>query len=284
MRIFAHRGANRLYTEHTRAAYLEALRQGADGLETDVRLSADGQVVCWHDATAKRLTGESAFIHEMTLARLKELDLIRGAQLPNGFGAPDEQLMTLPALLDLMRAAERPVALALEIKQPSPGAHALDRAVLAALSEAGWDPQTGEIGNVTVDLMSFWPQSVAALRGMGVGDALLSLLLEDADSDDLERWVEHETQGRVPGGAAAAVRDAAGVRDQLVGDPAIGLGPGMAVVRDDPDSFKRWAQAGRRLRVWTVNDVDDALFCRDLGIAEITTDLPAEMRTALTSH
>ena len=52
--VFAHRGASAHRAEHTLAAYERALEVGADGLECDVRLTADGHLVLVHD----RRTGE----------------------------------------------------------------------------------------------------------------------------------------------------------------------------------------------------------------------------------
>ena len=44
-RILAHRGASAQYPEHTRAAYVQALLDGADGVEGDVHLTRDGHLV-----------------------------------------------------------------------------------------------------------------------------------------------------------------------------------------------------------------------------------------------
>jgi glycerophosphoryl diester phosphodiesterase len=181
--LFAHRGASKDYPEQTRAAYLEAIAQGADGLETDVRLTADGHLVCWHDVSTDRTTGVAGFVHELTLAQLRKLDLLRGADLPVDRGGSD-QLMTLPDLLELMVSAGRPLRLALEIKQPSPFGAALDEAVLEALDAAGWNRASGRLGAVEIDIMCFWPQTVATLCDE-LGDGRVMLLLEDASRDEL---------------------------------------------------------------------------------------------------
>src|SRR5699024_1378738 len=54
VKVFAHRGASTQYAEHTRAAFSHALAVGADGVETDVQITADGVLVCWHDSTVNR--------------------------------------------------------------------------------------------------------------------------------------------------------------------------------------------------------------------------------------
>ena len=57
MLIYAHRGASSDFAEGSKAAYEGALAQGADGFECDVRLTKDKQVICYHDADTKRLSG-----------------------------------------------------------------------------------------------------------------------------------------------------------------------------------------------------------------------------------
>ena len=57
MLIYAHRGASVDFAEGSKAAYEGALSQGADGFECDVRLTKDKQIICYHDADTKRLSG-----------------------------------------------------------------------------------------------------------------------------------------------------------------------------------------------------------------------------------
>jgi len=57
MLIYAHRGASADFAEGSKAAYEGAHAQGADGFECDVRLTKDKQIICYHDADTKRLSG-----------------------------------------------------------------------------------------------------------------------------------------------------------------------------------------------------------------------------------
>jgi glycerophosphoryl diester phosphodiesterase len=72
--VFAHRGASAHAPENTLAAFELALAQGAQGIELDVKLSADGEVVVIHDATTDRTTGVKGHVSQLTLAALRELD------------------------------------------------------------------------------------------------------------------------------------------------------------------------------------------------------------------
>jgi hypothetical protein len=79
--VVAHRGASHEFPEQTLAAYREALRQGANGLECDVRLTKDGQLVCIHDKRIDRTSNGTGRVRDMTLAELQEFDF--GSQHPS---------------------------------------------------------------------------------------------------------------------------------------------------------------------------------------------------------
>ncbi len=72
--IFAHRGASAHAPENTLAAFELAVEQNADGIELDVKLSADGHVVVIHDATVDRTTGARGRVKDMSLADLRSLE------------------------------------------------------------------------------------------------------------------------------------------------------------------------------------------------------------------
>jgi glycerophosphoryl diester phosphodiesterase len=72
--IFAHRGASAHAPENTLASFELALRQGAEAIELDAKLSADGQVVVIHDSTVDRTTTGHGKVRELPLSALKKLD------------------------------------------------------------------------------------------------------------------------------------------------------------------------------------------------------------------
>jgi glycerophosphoryl diester phosphodiesterase len=72
--VFAHRGASAHAPENTLAAFELALTQGAHGIEFDVKLSADGEVVVIHDANVERTTNGHGQVSQLDLAALRELD------------------------------------------------------------------------------------------------------------------------------------------------------------------------------------------------------------------
>ena len=95
--IIAHRGASALAPENTMAAFDLALRAGADGIELDVMLSADAELVVIHDATVDRTTNGSGQVSAMTWAELRELDA--GSHF-----SPEFQSERLPRLAEVYEA------------------------------------------------------------------------------------------------------------------------------------------------------------------------------------
>lgn len=72
--IFAHRGASAYAPENTLAAFELAVRQGADAIELDAKLTADGHVVVIHDPTLERTTNGYGRVGQKTLAELRQLE------------------------------------------------------------------------------------------------------------------------------------------------------------------------------------------------------------------
>jgi glycerophosphoryl diester phosphodiesterase len=76
--VWAHRGASAYAPENTLPAFLLAERMGADGVELDVQLTADGEVVVIHDETMERTTDGTGAVAELTLAELRRVDACNG--------------------------------------------------------------------------------------------------------------------------------------------------------------------------------------------------------------
>ena len=74
IQVVAHRGASEDAPEHTLAAYRRAIEDGADALECDVRLTADGHLVCVHDRRVNRTSNGRGAVSTLELADLAALD------------------------------------------------------------------------------------------------------------------------------------------------------------------------------------------------------------------
>lgn len=95
--VAAHRGWCARYPENTMEAFRAAIELGVDQIETDVRMTADGQLVLIHDATVDRTTDGSGSVCDMTLAQLRQLDagIKKGEQFAGCVIPTMEELMEL---------------------------------------------------------------------------------------------------------------------------------------------------------------------------------------------
>ena len=96
--IYAHRGASGHAPENTLEAFQLAIQMGADGIELDVHLSSDGELVVIHDETVDRTTNGTGLVSGKTLAQLKQLDASKGMEGFSGVRIP-----TLAEVYDLIR-------------------------------------------------------------------------------------------------------------------------------------------------------------------------------------
>lgn len=106
--LLAHRGNRVRCPENTLAAFRQALADGADAIETDLHLTADGVFVCIHDATVDRTTDGRGPVAGMTLAEL--------GRLSASYGRPEFHSERVPTLAELAALLPADVALALELK------------------------------------------------------------------------------------------------------------------------------------------------------------------------
>ncbi|WP_434451876.1 glycerophosphodiester phosphodiesterase family protein [Lentzea sp. E54] len=147
--IVAHRGASTDRPEHTIGAYELALKEGADGLECDIRLSRDGEIVCVHDRTLARTSNGRGTVSALTLAELRKFDY--GSWHRHGQPA---DLLVLDELLDLVKGSS--VELFVETKHPVRYRNEIEGKLAEALKKHGLSSQ--------IVMMSFSPTAVKAFR------------------------------------------------------------------------------------------------------------------------
>ena len=104
--VVAHRGSSADEPENTLEAFEAAIEGGADVIELDVRLSADGVPVAMHDADLSRSTDGQGFVHELTLSELKGLDAAPGRP----------ERAEIPTVREAVELASGRVGVDLEIK------------------------------------------------------------------------------------------------------------------------------------------------------------------------
>ena len=285
--FFAHRGSSHKYSENTRAAYLQAIDEGADGIECDVHLSLDGQVVCHHDPTVDRTSDASGLVSTFTLEQLKAMDFtgVVPTEVPAEYGTENEQLLSLDELLTLIEERGKPVGLAVEIKHPSPYGYLLEDRVMQVLAAHGFDPQTGRAGSagqIAVTLMSFDPGSLRYL-GRKVNPDLLCQLMTEVNPDYIQELVDSGQVGQA--GVYSVLYRSVAEGIELINAGGAGIiGSGVAWTRANEPMVRQWLAEGRHARIWTVDRPADAQYLIDLGVGELTSNRPVELRRELEQH
>ena len=137
MKIYAHRGASGNNPEMTRLAYQVAIEEGADGFECDVRLSKDGEIVCFHDATTKRIAGKKLRVSRSSLKELRSVC----------------ELMTLNELLELAISAKKD--LLIETKHPNIFGGRIEQKVLELLKTKSTHISDAGIEVIVMSFSSF---------------------------------------------------------------------------------------------------------------------------------
>ncbi|MEU2563495.1 glycerophosphodiester phosphodiesterase [Streptomyces longispororuber] len=275
IQVVAHRGASEDAPEHTLAAYKKAVDDGADALECDVRLTADGHLVCVHDRRVNRTSNGRGAVSALELADLAALDFgswknreRARAEGPHADGldaeAPDWEegparedtsVLTLERLLELVaenHASGRPVQLAIETKHPTRWAGQVEERLLHLLKRFGLDSPPAE-GPSPVRVMSFSARSLHRVRA--ASPTLPTVYLMQFVSP-------RHRDGRLPQGVRVA-------------------GPSIRILRNHPGYVDKLKRAGHQVHVWTVNEPRDVELCVRLGVDAIITNRPRHVLSQL---
>ncbi|WP_425581665.1 glycerophosphodiester phosphodiesterase [Streptomyces stramineus] len=253
--VVAHRGASEDAPEHTLTAYRKAIEDGADALECDVRLTADGHLVCVHDRRVNRTSNGRGAVSSLELADLAALDFGSWKGEATDREAPDldaTAVLTLERLLELVADAGRRVELAIETKHPTRWAGQVEDRLLTLLDRFGLTkPPTGEPPAVRV--MSFSARSLHRVQAgaPAVPTVYLMQFLSPRHRD-----------GRLPAGVGIA-------------------GPSIRIIRKDPGYVERLHRAGNQVHVWTVNDPADVELCARAGVDAVITNRPKQVLSQL---
>lgn len=204
---YAHRGASQYAPENTLPAFYLGLLQGANGIETDVQLTADGHLVLFHDDTLDRVTNGTGPLAERTLQELRQLKV--GQDPLTGFYG------TIPTYREFLEHFARyDIRLAIELKGPGTEAqvlalsrefHVMERTTFTSFSldylrkmkalcpaaRVGWlvrDPSEAEIAallaigaeeiapnaaHITTEKIAFWRSLGLGVRAWGVKNTAL---------------------------------------------------------------------------------------------------------------
>jgi glycerophosphoryl diester phosphodiesterase len=249
---FAHRGASKRAPENTLEAFRLAVEAKAGGLELDVHVTCDGEIVVIHDATVDRTTDGSGAVAGMTLDELRGLDAGYRFSPDGGRAHPYRgRGLRIPTLSEVYEGFPT-TYLNIDIKEPQPGA---EKAVLRVVRGAGAEERSLVASNDKAIVRRFrkvsggWISTGASRLEITVFYLLSRLRLERLSRpayDALQVPFEHR---------------------------------GILVVTG---RFVEAAHSrGVRVDVWTINDPPEMRRLLDLGADVIMTDCPETLTGVL---
>ena len=260
VQVVAHRGSSGARAEHTLEAYEQAIEEGADALECDVRLTRDGHLVCVHDRRVDRTSDGRGVVSTLELKDLADLDFAswkgrhRDPLLEASWEEPDTdpergRVLTFERLLQLVldhrESSGRRVQLQVETKHPTRYGGLVERSLVDLLERYGLArPVSRSVSSVAV--LSY---ALTSLRRIHVMAPLLPTVYN---------------MDRVP------VRYRDGVLPAQVG----GAGLAMRIVRAHPGYVQRVQANGRRVHVFTADEPADIDYLLDLGVDAIISNHP----------
>jgi glycerophosphoryl diester phosphodiesterase len=243
-KVIAHRGASAHAPENTVPAFELGWQQGADGVECDVRLTADCQVVCIHDADTDRVSGKSLLVESHSYADLQQLDVgaWKGAEFKD---------TRIPQLSELLAISPFGKQVFIEVKT---GVEILP-ALFDVLDASPIDLRVITVIAFDVEVIRSLKQQRPELRAYWLIDVQSNWLgRSKLKLDDvLDTLIEIRADG-------LGVRCHSGINREMV---HVILSADLA------------------LNIWTVDDPTDARRFDSFGVTSITSNEPAAMVAAL---
>ena len=252
---FAHRGASARAPENTLESFRLAVEAGAGGLELDVHMTLDGEIVVIHDPTVDRTTNGSGAVARMTLDGIRGLDAGYRFSPDGGSTYPYRgRGLRVPTLAEVYEEfPDSPVNI--EIKEAQPG---VEEAVLEVIREAG------AVGRTLV--ASNRHGVVRRFRRISGGRILTAASRREIARFYLLSRLRLERLYRPAYDALQVPLDHRGTR----------------VVT--PRFLEAAHARGVRVDVWTINDPDEMRRLLDLGADGVMTDRPEELAGVLTER
>jgi glycerophosphoryl diester phosphodiesterase len=244
--VIAHRGGRARAPENTLEAMQLGMADGADAIEFDVRLSADGEVVVIHDATVDRTTDGSGAVERMTLADLRSLDAGRGSSRIEAHQVA-RGACRIPTLVEVLESFPG-TPLIIEVKAPA-----------ASIPTRALIEKHGAEARCLVD--SFHSNALAVFRG--------SRIARGASRNGVIRLI-----------ASSFLHSRALLPVELSALCIPHTYRGLPLPVERLVAIMR--SASKPTHIWTVNDPGEALELWGLGVSGIITDDPRAILAART--
>ncbi len=237
-KIWAHRGASAVMPENTLPAFETAVKMHADGIELDIQLTLDGEIVVCHDETLERTSNGKGFLKDHTLAQLKELDFSK-AHPEHG----PVQIPTMKEVIDLIRPTD--LSINIELKTGAFDYEGIEEKIVRMVHEEGMQDR--------VIYSSFNHYSVLKIREIDP-QAKIAFLAMDGPIDFVNYAKSHGVDAihpwfvnlRYPGLIEDAVKAGIEINVWTVNtrqEVAFAMQKGVhALITNDPDTTREYMQ------------------------------------------
>lgn len=240
--IVAHRGTPEDAPENTIYSFKTAWKQKADAIEGDFRLTSDGEIVCFHDETTRRITGRTFRIAKTPLEQLRTLD----AGLWKGSEFAGEQI---PTLEEVLQTVPDDRSIFIEIK--------CGVEIVPRLKEI---LERSAFNTLRTTVISFSQEVITHVA---------------RDIPNVKRnWLTAYDIDKKTGARSPSTEKILSVLTQT-GATGLGSHADESVDAQMVDTIKN---KGFEFHVWTVNDLETAGIFRNLGVDSITTNRPGWLR------
>jgi glycerophosphoryl diester phosphodiesterase len=108
--VIAHRGDHIIYPENTLEGYNQAIKNGADYIEIELRTTSDGHFVSMHDASVNRMTGSKGLIKDLTLEQIENLKV-------NTKSKTDTALYMVPTFEQILELCHNKIYIYIDFKE-----------------------------------------------------------------------------------------------------------------------------------------------------------------------
>lgn len=268
--VIAHRGASGHAPEHTWAAYDQAIEMGADYLELDLHMSADGEMIAIHDDTLDRTTNGQGNVQDSDLSDLKALDA--GSWFNQAFPELANAAYAGAKLLTLNEVIDRygdDIRYYIETKSPERYPELQHKLVTLLEKE-------GLIESGSVLIQSFSQDSLQEVHALNAHIPLVQLLWysPDENGNGLTEWT----------GVTPAPDDMTDADFQAIADYAVGVGPNVTYDGEDviDASFIEQAHAnGLLVHPYTINNAQEMRRLIEWGVDGMFTNFPDRLNAEL---
>ena len=237
--IIGHRGSSKKAPENTIAAVRLAFLENADGVEVDVRLTKDKELVCIHDKNTQRTAGQKKFIFEAHLKSLKTFDV--GLWKDKRWKGE-----TIPTLSEVLKEIPQKKKIFIEVKEGIESIEPLIKNI-----------QESKLEYDQITIISFHEEVVAKIKQtMHQFSANLLIHFEDGPvtkEEIIKRLFKFNLDG-------------------------VGIQNNPYITTDFVDPILK---EGKKVHVWTVDDIDEAKKYKKMGLSSITTNVPGSIKSSI---